>query len=119
MVYLSIKYTFGRALAKLSSRTAMHADPQQQHPDAGWLFDNSYLSLPQSFYSRQKPTPVKDPHLVLLNHALAESLGLDADALAHGEGTAVFSGNRIPHGAEPIAQAYTGHQFGHFTMLGD
>ncbi|HZV98428.1 MAG TPA: YdiU family protein [Methylophilaceae bacterium] len=97
----------------------MHAEAQQQRPEAGWHFDNSYLSLPQPFYSRQSPTPVKDPRLVLLNRALVESLGLDADALANGEGAAVFSGNQIPQGAEPIAQAYAGHQFGHFTMLGD
>lgn len=97
----------------------MHADLQHQSQATGWRFDNSYLSLPQAFYSRQNPTPVRDPQLVLLNHALADSLGLDTEALTNGEGTAVFSGNQVPSGAEPIAQAYAGHQFGHFTMLGD
>jgi len=97
----------------------MHAELQTSQPDAGWRFDNSYLSLPEIFYSRQKPTPVKDPQLVLFNHALAESLGLDAEALTSATGAAVFSGNQIPSGAAPIAQAYAGHQFGHFNMLGD
>lgn len=97
----------------------MHADLQHQSQATGWRFDNSYLSLPQAFYSRQNPTPVTDPHLVLLNYVLADSLGLDAEALANPEGAAVFSGNQVPPGAEPIAQAYAGHQFGHFTMLGD
>ena len=97
----------------------MHTQAQSQQAEAGWLFDNSYLSLPTVFYSRQKPTPVRDPHLVLLNHALAESLGLDAETLTNGEGISVFAGNQLPPGAEPIAQAYAGHQFGGFTMLGD
>lgn len=97
----------------------MHENSPSQSPVAGWLFDNSYLSLPQPFYSRQKPSAVRQPQLVLLNRALAESLGLNAEVLASGEGTAVFSGNQIPQGGEPIAQAYAGHQFGHFTILGD
>jgi uncharacterized protein YdiU (UPF0061 family) len=55
----------------------------------------------------------------VFNEALARSLGLNPEALKDAEGAATFSGNRIPAGAEPIAQAYAGHQFGHFTMLGD
>lgn len=97
----------------------MHAKPQSQPAEAGWRFDNSYLSLPQAFYSRQAPIAVSAPQLVLLNHALAESLSLNPDALSGEEGVAVFSGNQVPQGAEPLAQAYAGHQFGHFTMLGD
>jgi len=96
----------------------MHAELQTPQPDVKWHFDNSYLTLPEIFYSRQKPTPVKDPQLVLLNRALAESLGLDAEALAS-EAGAVFSGNQIPPGAAPLAQAYAGHQFGGFSILGD
>lgn len=85
----------------------------------GWNFDNSYARLPEIFFSRQNPTPVSSPKLVILNHSLAEYLGLNAQALEGDEAVAVFAGNRIPHGALPIAQAYGGHQFGYFTMLGD
>ncbi|WP_127531798.1 protein adenylyltransferase SelO [Paenibacillus kobensis] len=85
----------------------------------GWRFDNSYARLPETFYARQEPVPADAPQPVIVNEALAESLGLDAKALKSGEGTAVFAGNRIPEGAAPLAQAYAGHQFGHFNMLGD
>ncbi len=85
----------------------------------GWNFDNSYARLPKMFYSNIKPTPVRSPELVILNGELAASLGLNADALKGDGGAAVFAGNEIPEGAEPLAQAYAGHQFGHFTMLGD
>jgi uncharacterized protein YdiU (UPF0061 family) len=83
--------------------------------DAGWRFDNSYARLPEELFLPQNPEPVAKPALVVLNRALAESMGLDADALE----AEVFAGNKIPPGAEPIAQAYAGHQFGNFTMLGD
>ncbi len=86
---------------------------------AGWKFDNSYARLPAFFYSRLDPTPVRSPQLAVLNVPLAASLGLDAQALRSEEGAAVLAGNRLPEGAEPLAQAYAGHQFGHFTMLGD
>ncbi|ANB60373.1 protein adenylyltransferase SelO [Anoxybacteroides amylolyticum] len=85
----------------------------------GWNFDNSYARLPERFFTRIHPTPVSAPQLVVLNRSLAEELGLNAEALASEEGVAVFAGNRIPEGAEPLAQAYAGHQFGHFNMLGD
>ncbi|WP_027410717.1 protein adenylyltransferase SelO [Anoxybacteroides tepidamans] len=87
--------------------------------NAEWNFDNSYARLPDRFFSKLSPTPVQSPELVILNRTLAESLGLNAEALASDESIAVFAGNRIPEGAEPLAQAYAGHQFGHFTMLGD
>ena len=87
--------------------------------DAGWNFDNSYVQLPEAFYVRLNPKPVSTPKLVVFNRALAQSLGLIPDALKGDEGAAVFSGNLIPEGAEPLAQAYAGHQFGSFTMLGD
>jgi uncharacterized protein YdiU (UPF0061 family) len=83
--------------------------------DAGWRFDNSYTRLPEELFLPQNPEPVAKPALVVLNRALAESMGLDADALE----AEVLAGNKIPPGAEPIAQAYAGHQFGNFTMLGD
>jgi len=92
---------------------------RQNTPDAGWNFDNSYARLPQVFYASLNPVPVRTPELVIFNTALAEFLGLNPDALKGDEGAAVFSGNRIPGKAEPLAQAYAGHQFGSFTMLGD
>ncbi|HWI63878.1 MAG TPA: YdiU family protein [Symbiobacteriaceae bacterium] len=85
----------------------------------GWNFDNSYARLPALFYSRLDPVPVRAPQLVILNESLATSLGLQAEALRSAEGVAVFAGNQVPEGASPLAQAYAGHQFGHFTMLGD
>ena len=91
----------------------------QKHPDGGWSFDNSYAQLPEAFYARLNPVPVREPKLVVFNTALAQYLGLNPDALNSNEGAAIFSGNIIPEGAEPIAQAYAGHQFGSFTMLGD
>jgi len=86
---------------------------------AGWRFDNSYARLPEVFYTRLDPTPVGAPELAVLNGPLAAELGLNADALSGKEGVDVFAGNRLPEGAEPLAQAYAGHQFGHFNRLGD
>lgn len=85
----------------------------------GWNFDNSYRRLPQFFYSEQTPAKVSSPTLVMFNERLANQLGLHAESLHSDEGAEIFSGNRLPDGAEPIAQAYAGHQFGYFTMLGD
>ncbi len=86
---------------------------------AGWNLDNSYACLPEIFYSKLDPTSVSSPQLVILNHRLAEFLGLNADALQTDEEIAVLAGNRVPKGASPLAQAYGGHQFGYFTRLGD
>src|SRR5579862_2980901 len=95
------------------------SDPAQV-PKNAIRFDNSYARLPDRFYARLAPTPVADPRLIRLNKALAHDLGLDADALASPEGVAMLAGNRIPAGAEPIATAYAGHQFGGFVpQLGD
>ncbi|MBW0157248.1 protein adenylyltransferase SelO [Sedimentimonas flavescens] len=83
-------------------------------------FDNSYARLPERFYARQDPVPVKAPSLAALNRPLAERLGLDADWLASAEGIAMLAGNTMPPGAEPLAQAYAGHQFGGWVpTLGD
>ncbi len=83
-------------------------------------FDNSYARLPEPFYARLNPTPVKQPELLRINEGLAVELGLDVDRLRGDLGASVFSGNVIPHGAEPLAQAYAGHQFGNFVpQLGD
>lgn len=85
----------------------------------GWNFDNRYVRLPKSFFISQNPVPVSNPQLIIFNDSLAESLGLEVETLKSKEGEAIFAGNRLPDGASPLAQAYAGHQFGHFTMLGD
>lgn len=85
----------------------------------GWNFDNSYACLPEFFYSELNPTPVKNPELIILNEKLAESFGLSVKNLSKKEIADVFAGNVLPEGSEPLAQAYAGHQFGYFTMLGD
>lgn len=86
--------------------------------DAGWRFDNSYARLPEPLFAAAPPTPVRAPRLVVVNEPLAATLQLDAGIL-QAAGAGVFVGNETPPGAEPIAQAYAGHQFGHFTNLGD
>ncbi|MDR5655020.1 protein adenylyltransferase SelO [Ruixingdingia sedimenti] len=83
-------------------------------------FDNSYARLPERFYARQHPTPVAVPGLVAVNAALAAEMGLDPAELSRPEWVEVFAGNRIPKGADPLAQAYAGHQFGGWVpQLGD
>ena len=85
-----------------------------------FAFDNTFARLPEHFYARLDPTPVAAPRIVKVNVELARELGLDADALTSEHGVAVLSGNRVADGAEPIALAYAGHQFGHFVpQLGD
>ncbi len=85
----------------------------------GWNLDNSYARLPESLFTKQNPTAVRSPKLIILNDQLAAALGLNVQALQSKEGVAVLAGNQIPEGALPLAQAYAGHQFGNFTMLGD
>ncbi len=85
----------------------------------GWRFDNSYIGLPDYFYAPLQPVPVQCPQVVMSNHALATSLGLNIRALSQEDAALLFSGNILPDTAQPIAQAYAGHQFGHFTILGD
>jgi serine/tyrosine/threonine adenylyltransferase len=83
-------------------------------------FENTYARLPEHFYARLNPTPVSAPRLVKLNVELARSLGLDPGALASEQGVEILAGNRVAEGAEPLAIAYAGHQFGHFVpQLGD
>jgi uncharacterized protein YdiU (UPF0061 family) len=77
-----------------------------------WNFNNSYAKLPKIFYTNQSPTTVRAPKLIIFNRSLASSLGVPLQL-------EVFAGNEIPKSAEPLAQAYAGHQFGCFTMLGD
>jgi uncharacterized protein YdiU (UPF0061 family) len=85
----------------------------------GWHFDNSYYKLPKSFREEIDPVPVKKPELILLNENLAKNLSLDFSDLNKDEISHTLSGNDLPKGSNSIAQAYAGHQFGHFTMLGD
>ncbi|MGY6570721.1 MAG: protein adenylyltransferase SelO [Salinarimonas sp.] len=86
----------------------------------GFAFDNSYARLPERLHAKLPPAPVASPRLIRLNHALAEELGLDAQALTSPKGAEIFAGNLLPQGAEPLAMAYAGHQFGHYTpQLGD
>ncbi len=87
--------------------------------ETGWNIENSYARLPESFFTSLSPVPVRSPKLVILNNPLAVSLGLNVQALQSKDGVEMLGGNRIPEGASPLAQAYAGHQFGHFTMLGD
>ncbi len=83
-------------------------------------FDNSYSSLPAEFYARVNPTPVAAPRVIVVNEPLARLLGIDPEALRAEEGTQVLAGNSIAPGSVPLAQAYAGHQFGHFVpQLGD
>ena len=85
----------------------------------GWKFDNSYTQLSQSMMSRTLPTKVKSPKIVIVNYELAKLLGLDFSSLNNEELAQLFTGNEIPKGSDPIAQAYAGHQFGHLVILGD
>ena len=93
------------------------ADP----PGAGgFAFDNTYARELDGCYVRWEAARVPRPTMLRFNRALAEELGLDADALDSPEGAAIFAGNSAPAGAEPLAQAYAGHQFGGFSpQLGD
>ncbi|MSU47509.1 MAG: YdiU family protein [Opitutus sp.] len=102
-------------MAKITS------DPVPSPPTGtvGWRLEHSYAALPPMLHTVVRPTPVPAPRLVVLNRPLAESLGLDADALAGDDGAALFAGNLLPPGAASLAQAYAGHQYGHFTTLGD
>ena len=84
-----------------------------------WNFDNTYSRLPDPFREKINPVKVKNPELVMLNKSLAEDLNLDFSDLNQAKLSALFSGNELPNDSRSIAQAYAGHQFGHFTMLGD
>ncbi|MPN16872.1 hypothetical protein SDC9_164219 [bioreactor metagenome] len=92
---------------------------ENQSKNMGWNFDNSYKNLPKSFYSEIDLNPVKKPELVIFNQPLAEALELNAESLKSEDGLQVLAGNKKIEGGAYIAQAYSGHQFGNFTMLGD
>ena len=82
-------------------------------------FENSYLSLPREFYTKNNPTPVTNPKLALFNSVLANSMGLDFSDSQATELAELFSGNNIPPLTETFSQSYAGHQYGNFTILGD
>ncbi|MGV8949425.1 MAG: protein adenylyltransferase SelO [Candidatus Paracaedibacter sp.] len=81
--------------------------------------DTTYTQLPRSFYTYWNPLPVSSPKIIILNFDLAKDIGLDFSDLNPTEQAHIFSGNQLPDGAKPFAQAYAGHQYGHFTILGD
>ena len=87
--------------------------------NVNWNFDNSYSRLSDTFKEHIEPVAVKNPELVLINQDLANELNLDFNKIGKDELSALFCGNMLPEGSNAIAQAYAGHQFGHFTMLGD
>ncbi|MEM9254085.1 MAG: YdiU family protein [Pseudomonadota bacterium] len=83
-------------------------------------FDNTYVRLPEKFYSRLNPVAVDKPGHIRVNRGLAVELGLDPNWLDSAEGTQVLAGNQVPAGADPIATVYAGHQFGSYNpQLGD
>ncbi len=84
-----------------------------------WKFENSYLQLPKDMQSKQLPEKAKNPKLVLINHKLSDELGINLLSLDPIYLASIFSGNQLPDGSATIAMAYAGHQFGHFTVLGD
>jgi serine/tyrosine/threonine adenylyltransferase len=94
--------------------------PNPDRPSVNFGFENTYARLPERFFARVNPTQVAAPSLVKLNVELARSLRLDPDALASEQGVEILAGNHVADGAEPLAIAYAGHQFGHFVpQLGD
>lgn len=87
--------------------------------ETGWNLENSYARLPGMLFTIRNPIPVYSPKLIIFNDKLAAELGLNSNALKSNDGIEIIAGNKVPQGSVPIAQAYAGHQFGHFTMLGD
>ena len=85
--------------------------------NCGWNLKNTYSELPESFFTEMKLNPVPSPKLIVLNCELADELGLDSEQLK--TQIDILAGNKAPKNSIPIAKAYAGHQFGHFTMLGD
>ena len=92
----------------------------QLHDSMNISFDNTYAKLPERFFAKQKPAHVPKPKLIRLNRELVEKFSIDVEWLESADGIGMLAGNVIPEGAEPIAQAYAGHQFGGFSpQLGD
>ena len=87
--------------------------------DSGWNLQSSYTQISDKLFSELKPDAVTNPSTVVVNNELAEKLGLNLKGISEKDLSNLFSGNQLPHGAKPFAQAYAGHQFGQFTILGD
>jgi uncharacterized protein YdiU (UPF0061 family) len=113
--------TYNKRAVPLSGGFQSSASPRRKASfTVAPTFDNSYARLPDRFFAGVSPTAVAEPKLVRVNRELALELGIDPDWLAGPQGLAMLSGNALPDGAEPIALAYAGHQFGHFVpQLGD
>lgn len=92
---------------------------RKEKVETGWNFDHSYARLPELFFQSSDPEPAHAHRLIIANDRLADYLGLNTEWLHSEEGKEVLAGNIVPDSAFPLAQAYAGHQFGHFTMLGD
>jgi uncharacterized protein YdiU (UPF0061 family) len=86
---------------------------------SGWNIDNSYSNLPERLFSHVHPQQIDNPSLVLYNQALGNELGLKISRESNEILAELFSGKKLPPNSKPIAQAYAGHHFGHFNMLGD
>ena len=111
-------YGLTTTLLPISKAAIIMNAPERQ--DRFFPFDNSYARLPDRFYARLAPTPVRTPGLIKVNERLAEHLGLDPHELSTPEGVEILAGNRVPRGADPLAMAYAGHQFGSWNpQLGD
>ena len=87
--------------------------------DSGWNLQSSYTQISDKLFSELKPDAVNNPSTVIINHKLAKKLGLNLNGISEKDLSNLFSGNSLPHGSKPFAQAYAGHQFGQFTILGD
>ncbi len=87
--------------------------------DSGWNLQSSYTQISDKLFSELKPDAVTNPSTVIVNNELAEKLGLNLKSISEEDLSNLFSGNSLPHGSKPFAQAYAGHQFGQFTILGD
>ncbi|MDZ4687666.1 MAG: protein adenylyltransferase SelO family protein, partial [Planctomycetaceae bacterium] len=97
---------------------ALNASVADDNP-MGWQFDNTYSRLPDVLFAPAQPARVAAPRIAILNRRLADDLGLDLGKISPEAAAALFAGQDLPSGCRPIAQAYAGHQYGHFTMLGD
>jgi len=87
--------------------------------DYGFLFDTTYTNLPKQFFIKSKIGTIAEPKIVVFNDELSETIGLKFSDSSSTEKSNIFSGNDLPEGVDLLSQAYAGHQFGHFTMLGD
>ncbi|MEK5146651.1 YdiU family protein [Psychrobacillus sp. FSL K6-4615] len=92
---------------------------KEENLNIGWNLENTYTELPELLYTAINVNPVSNPKLVILNDAVATSLGLNLKELENTHGVEVLAGNKVIEGGIPLAQAYAGHQFGNFTILGD